>query len=705
MKFEPAVGSGYILTYDKTVHSNLVVTAGIGWFGEINNQFNQTKFDPSEVAQGVIPPNITFDGQHAPTSWGTSGAWLQSVNRKLGIAIVNNWLWTKGRNTFNIGAEFRRTYQDDNEEQTAGGHFSFSQRTTSVPNPADPNFGSEGSAFASFLLGIPDEANRSNSQELRLRNLDLSPYIQDDIKLTPKLTLNLGVRWDIMVPFTENSNNVVFFNPATANPAAGNLLGAATKLGNCPGCAGYNRADIHWNHFGPRIGFAYQISNKMVVQGGFSVAFLDGGAYEYGTNKVAVNYGNLLVGSFTRNSTGTNASSYGSWDTNVLPNPPATPFNPGLGVGTQINAFNRNDGYAPYSEQWNINLQRELPWQIFLQAAWVGNREVHLPSQLNRIDQLNPSYLSLGSQLGLSFADGSAQAAGFNLPYPTFVNDFGGSATVAQSLVPYPQYSYIFNNFEGSGSVYYQSAQVQLEKRFTNGLAFLAAYTLSRQYDNTSSGFSSFTSGGINKYNQGVEWAISNSDQPNVVKVSGTYELPIGPGKALFNNKGVTGQVFGGWQMGWILDYEAGTANGVYENGSPFPNGFNRPNRNHSVSISTASYNRERDYFLGKIGVAQMFNPAAFSVTPSQYVIGDAQRNYPGLRNPAFYNEDLNARKRFYFGAGIVGILQIDYFNVFNRTIFNGPDNNASDGTFGQAIYQGQNNSTRQGQAGFRIEF
>jgi hypothetical protein len=705
MKYDPSIGSGYILTYDKAIHSDLVVTAGIGWFGELNSQFNQTKFSPTEVAQGIVPPNITLNGQHSPTSWGTSGAWLTAVNRKLGIAIVNNWLWTKGRNTFNIGAEFRRTYQDDNEEQTAGGHFSFSQRTTSVPNPADPNFGSDGSAFASFLLGIPDQANRSNSQELRLRNLDLSPYLQDDIKVTPKLTINVGVRWDIMVPFTENANNVVFFNPATPNPAAGNLPGAATKLGNCTGCAGYNRADINWRHFGPRLGFAYQLSNKMVVQGGFSVAFLDGGAYEYGTNKVGVNYGNLLVGSFTRNSVGTNASSYGSWDTNVLPNPPAIPFNPGLGVGTQINAFNRNDGYAPYSEQWNINLQRELPWQIFLQAAWVGNREVHLPSQLNRINQLDPSYLSLGPKLGLSFADGSAQAAGFTLPYANFVNDFGKGASVAQSLVPYPQYSYIFNNFEGSGSVYYQSAQVQAEKRFTNGLAFLVAYTLSRQYDNASSGFSSFTAGGINKYNQGVEWAISNSDQPNVVKVSGTYELPIGPGKALLHNKGVTGQIFGGWQVGWILDYEAGTPNGVYENGIPFPNGFNRPNRNSAVKISTASYNRERDYFLGKAKVSQIFDPAAFTVTPSQYVIGNAQRNYSGLRNPASYNEDLNARKRFYFGGGVVGILQIDYFNVFNRTIFNGPDNNASDGTFGQAISQGQNNSNRQGQVGFRIEF
>ena len=126
-------------------------------------------------------------------------------------------------------------------------------------------------------------------------------------------------------------------------------------------CAGYNRADIHWGHFGPRLGFAYQISNKMVVQGGFYVAFLNGGAYEYGTNKVAVNYGNLLVGSFTRNNTGSNTSSYGLWDNTPLPNPAPTPFSPSLGVGNQINVFSRSFGYAPYSQQWNVNVQRELP--------------------------------------------------------------------------------------------------------------------------------------------------------------------------------------------------------------------------------------------------------------------------------------------------------------------------------------------------------
>ena len=379
-KYEPAKGSGFLLTYDNTLSTNLVMTAGFGWLGEINNQFNQTKYSFPAVQGGVIPPYITWDGQHTLTKWGTQGAWLQSINRKLGVAIVNNWLWSRGRNTFNIGGEFRRAYQDDNEEQTAGGQFAFSQKTTSIPIPTIRI-----SAYTVAHLRASCSACLIPSIAQTLRSYVsvtwlIAPYIQDDIKLTPKLTVNLGLRWDIMVPFTENNNLVVFFNPTAANPAADGLLGAATKFGSCSGCAGYNRADIHWGHFGPRLGFAYQVNDKTVVQAGFSIAFLNGGAYEYGTSKTAVNYGNLLVGSYTRGTTGTNQSSFGSWDSNQLPNPQPTPFSPSLGVGTQINDFSKKDGFAPYSEQWNVNVQRRVPMTSLSPRPGLGTGSSTFPA-------------------------------------------------------------------------------------------------------------------------------------------------------------------------------------------------------------------------------------------------------------------------------------------------------------------------------------
>ena len=739
-RYYPNIGSVFLLNYAYTITPKLVMTAGFGWIGEINNQFNINKFPPKGNYYGVLQedifPSMTFDGQHSTTSFGTGGSNSGSVNRKLGIAFVNNYLWNKGRNTFNIGWELRRSFQDDNEEQTEGGHFAFSQRETSVHNPADPNFASYGSSFASFLLGLPDEEDRSNSQEEKLRNWDVSPYVMDDIKLSPRLTANIGLRWDIQVPFTETDNLIVYFNqdkPGT-DPAAvgpnGPIAGSATKFGSCTGCAGYDRADIHWGHFGPRFGLAYKVSNKMVVQGGFAIAFLNGGAYEYGTNKVAVNYGNLLTGQFHRASSSTYTSAPGSWDTNFIPATTPVPFSTGLGGGNQIDSFSRNDGYAPYSQQWNVNVQRELPYNILFTGAWVGNRVIHLPSQNNRIDQMDPAYDAQygnvisacqaaqghpgNSVLTDTFAsvaqggNGCAVPDGFTAPYSTFVNDFGGSSTVAQSLVPYPQYNYIFNNFEAKGTNYYQSMQLEFDKRFSNGLSFLAGYTLSRLMSNSNSGFSSFTSGGINKYNQKPEYTIDNNDEPQTLKISGTYELPIGPKKQFFNNHGITGQVLGGWQVGWILDYEAGTANGPGENGSPFPNGFERPNRNPSVGLSTANYSRVRDYFTKQGGTGpgpSMFNPAAFTPTTTQYVIGNAGRVYGGMRNSAFYNENLNARKHFYLGERFQAVLQVDYFNALNRTQFGGPDNNASDGTFSQDTSTGSGNSNRQGQVKLEITF
>ena len=715
LKRTPYVGTGFLVNYSDSLTPHLVMTAGVDWIGELNNQFTVTTGYSSPVIQGgTVPPEIAFSGTYAPTQWGTDGAWVQSINRKLGLAAVNNWLWTHGRHTFNIGGEARRAYQDDNEDQTAGGQFTFSNHETSTQANNGANFGTDGSPFASFLLGVPDEANRSNSQELRLRNFDISPYIEDDIKLSPKLTVNLGLRWDVMVPFTENNNLVVFFNPYAANPGADNLPGAATQLGSGPGKAGYDRAGTHFGHFGPRFGLSYELNPKTVIQGGFSLAFLDGGAYEFGTHKVAVSYGNLLTGSYSRNSTGGLNSSYGSWDNNPMPNPAATPFSPSLGLGTQIFDFSESDGYAPYAQQWNLNVQRELPWNTFLTVAWVGNRAVHLDAQLNPVSQLPPQDLALGGALSDVFAPGQQTLDGVTVPYANFVPNFGGSATVRQALQPYPQYGNVYNLFDHGGTTYYESLQVTAEKRLSNGLSFLAGYTLSHLMDNTSSGFATFTATAVNKFNQKPEYTVSTSDEPQTLKVSGTYELPIGSGKKYLNNRGITGQVLGGWQVSWITDYEAGTAFGVYEGsylglGNSFETGNNRPNLVAGQHFNS-SYKAQWNFLTGK-GTAQptTFNTGAFADS-GQYVLGNSVRSYGGLRNPPFYNENANLIKHIFLGEHVQAVLQFDYFNLLNRTQLQNPDNNLNDSTFGQitnnsAQTNATSNGNRQGQIQARIQF
>ncbi len=693
----PDLGTVFLLDYSYAITPHLVMTAGASWLGELNDQISLEKNVSFAAAPGAPElPAINFSGPLAPTTFGSP--WIDSINRKLGWVIENNFLWVHGKHTFNIGWEMRRTYQDDNECQQCAGNFNFSNNTTADPN----NLGTTGNAFASFLLGQVDSADRVGSAEEKLRNRDFSPYIQDDIKLRPNLTVNIGLRWDVMVPFTALGNNIVFVNPAIPNPAAGGLLGAATKFGNCDGCAGYDRAYIRWNHLSPRIGVSYAINNKTVIQGGFAQNYMDGGAYEYGTAKVAVNYGNLLIGSFHRNSTGSITPGFGSWDTTILPQPAATPFSSSLGIGQSINAFSPTDGIAPYVLAWNIGVQRELPHNMLLAVNYAGNRGNYLPGQLNPPNQMSAQYLNLGSTLGLPITSPQAVAAGINAPFPGFLATYGSSATVQQALRPYPQYSGIFNNFDDSGSSLYNALQVELRRRFSNGLMFLVTYNLSRMMSDTQSGFSSFASSSLNKNNQKAEWSIDNNDQPNMFNIAGTYELPIGKGKPLLNN-GVVGSLLGGWQVSAILTYAegtpflSGTGGSVYAPGDPLDNGCAPCNRANVVPGVQQEFSYSNVY-----SGQPVLNAAAFTA-PGLWTLGTAPRVLD-IRGPWNMNENVSLIKNFAIGEHVKAQLRMSYFNLLNRVVFGGPDLGIADPTFGQVI-NSQANTQRQGQAQFQINF
>ncbi len=706
LRYYPNVGSVWLLNYVDAITSNLVLTAGASWIGEINNQ---ETLKTGVNFPGVVPnfrenvfPNITFDGSNAPTQYGTGGGNSGSVNRKLGLAGVVSLQWVKGHNTFTFGGEARRSYQDDNECQFCGGQFNFSQRNTA--NPAA--LGSTGSSFASFLLGQVDSAQRIFANELRLRNLLIAPYIQDDIKFTPKLTVNLGLRWDIALPFTENSNQIVFLDPNAPNPAAGNLPGIATQFSNAKG--GVTRADIHFLNFGPRIGLAYSINEKTVIQAGYNISYLNGGAYEYGTSKVATTYGNLLQGSYTASSIGSTQAAYGSWDARPLPAPPNQAVGPTLGIGQRIEAFNpKTAGRMPYLQQWNFNVQRQLPWNTFLQVAYIGNHALHLPGQLDPPSQGNPAVLlPYGPLLKAGINSPAAIAAGIQTPYAGFATDLGPNATVARALSPFPQYNEVFNNFDTTGVANYNGLQTSLEKRFSNGLSFLTSYTLSKTLTNADTAFATFAGFPVNKYNKYPEYVVSNNDVTHNAKVSGTYELPIGPGKSFVNNKGITGQILGGVQVGFILQYVTGTPIGPGENNNnPLgcANCGNRPDRNSAVKLSGSSYTGLGTFANGR-STHRIYNPAAFVSNSSGYTLGNAYRNYGEVRNPGFYQEDVKASKKFALGERVNFILEMNYFNLLNRVRFNGPNNNVDDSNYGY-VTSGQNNGPRQGQISGRVTF
>jgi hypothetical protein len=411
---------------------------------------------------------------------------------------------------------------------------------------------------------------------------------------------------------------------------------------------------------------------------------------------VAVNYGNLLLGSFQRNSTGSTNPGFGYVDTTILPFPAATPFSPTIANATSINAFDpKFDGVTPYDVVWSLGIQRELPYNMFVSASYTGNRGNRLPAQLNPVNQLPSAYLAkYGSKLGEPFAT-TGVALGVPLPYSTFNTDFP-TATVLQALRPYPQYADIFNNFDMNGSSLYHAMQVQVEKRYTNGLSFLVSYTLSRMMSNTNSGFTSFVSRALNKDNQKAEWSIDNNDQTHVVNIAATYELPFGKGRQLLNRGGIANVVLGGWQISPLLSYASGTPQQVNVAGDPLGNGTgNRPNVVPGVPVQF-SY---QSVYKG----LPVFNSAAFT-DPGPWVIGNEKRYLSGLRSPTFFNENIALAKYFPVGEHLKLKLEVEFFNALNRVVFCTPNTNLLDPNFGRVI-NCQGNAPRQGQGHLELRF
>ncbi|MBV9499891.1 MAG: TonB-dependent receptor, partial [Acidobacteriaceae bacterium] len=711
------LGSGFLLNYVKTITPHLAVTAGADWIGYITSQSNanQNVSFPGTPGGNTFPL-IGFDGQNAPTAWGVnggaylaccSGGLTEINNRMLGLVAVNNWLWTKGRHTFNFGGQWRKKFQDIISCQFCSGTYNFSQRTTSIPNSNDPNFGSDGSSFASFLLGLADSDIRQLSPLDHLRDEEYALYAEDEIKVTDRLTVNLGLRWDIMVPFTETNNQIIYVNASTPDPGAGGIPGGATKFGDCAGCSGITRADIHWKNFQPRGGIAYRLNSKTVLRAGGYMTMLDGGAYEFGTAFTASFMSSLLAGTYLRNSSGGSVPGVGSWDTNPLPLPQPTPFSPSIGNGGVIFAFNpQKDGRAPYLSAWNAGVQRELPWKMFLTANYVGNRAIHLPTTLSLTNQPYPSVLQYGALLGEPVNSPAAIAAGIKIPYPGFIQQFGAAATVIQALTPFPQYSGFFPVYEMAGTTFYNAGQLQLEKRFDGGLSFLANLTMGRLMGNTAIGSAPYSPNGLNAFDSKPEYVPSFLDQAYSQKTVLTYELPVGYGKKYLNSRGIVSQILGGWQLSAILTYAGGFPFGAYNTYNPLlVNSFDRPDINPSVPLTTYSYDKSLLWFLNHIGPQPVQFPTNAFVNTGPWQLGDSLRAYAALRTPPLLDENIAAMKYFHIGERVTATLRIDYFNLFGRTQLQAPDNNSLDSTFGQVINLSSQLPNRQGQATFRLEF
>jgi len=646
-------------------------------------------------------------------SIGASSASFDAENRYI---VNDNLTFVRGLHTITVGGEAR--YLQRNEGGTPAGSITFEPTETALNGTGFANGqavslpSGTGNAAASFLFGGTDFVNISYPVESAYRWWQVGLFVQDDWKITPRLTLNLGARYDVQLPRSDAHGNVSTMDPTLPNPGAGNLPGAYTFYGTGTGRNGSKRiGTIDYLGFQPRLGFAYSLGSdhKTSIRGGFAItrplgndnseSDISGGQYTTGFSGLAMlNRPQDYVGS---------PGYY--WD-NTFPQSSVAgaSLNPALLVGNDNPAMiHPSSGTPPTQMYWTAQIERQITSSIVSTIGYVGMHTYHL-GVWSKPNEVNPTVaqqkygsaasaagMPLNSFLSLPITDPRIAAAGIAAPWPGFVATFGAGATASQALRPWPQYGDVDNPLNPIASASYNGLQASMQKHFSQGLTALLSYTFSKTIGDADSN-SGPNSGAENAiysgsfyqdyYNPKGERAVTSSDIPHVVSLSYTYELPIGPQKRFLNHGGVAGKVVGGWSVSGIHQYQSGRPIHIeydaFGSSNPYfaaGDGFSfRPNIVPGQPFKNPAYKRSCSGPLqataGRNPCQFYINPAAFSI-PTSGAFGNAPNLISALRMPAYINEDFSVSKRTKLAENIDLQFQANFFNALNRTIFSSGGN------------------------------
>ena len=623
-------------------------------------------------------PSITFGG--SANNFSNEANETTSENAFLYSA---NLSWTKGRHSVKFGGEMRRQLFNDRNFNRAHGTFNFSPVETAFP------FGTTrattGNGFASFLLGGVDSSTVAFVTTVPgYRFFYATGFVQDDVRVSKTLTLNIGLRYEIPSPLTEVADRLSFFSPTTPNPGANGRPGALVFAGTGPGKIGRSTVvDKDFREFGPRVGLAWSLNPRTVIRAAYGIFFGLGGAV---TINGPGNY-SLLEGynsTFTTTTLDIGITPAFNWD-NGVPGPTIKfpTLDPAFANGRSISNNDRaEDGRPPYIQNWNFTVQRQVGQNFVLQAAYVGSKGTRLASQLVRTNLLDQKYLALGSLLTQQVTSPAAVNAGFQPPYPGF------RGTVSQSLVPFPQYINIVNPHEASGNSTYHALQLMATKRMSFGLSFLASYTFSKSITNSFSQIPAQNPGLVDVYNPRLSKAVSRNQIPQVFTYSLLYQLPLGKGKSLFSGaKGVENMLIGGWSTALVSRYQSGYSLAISRN----------------VTL-LQEVNERSDVPRGQFDpvTSNYLNRNAYSVL-GPFDISNVPVRDPNLRGWAFYSEDVSLIKQLPFSEKFKGQLSAQVYNILNRVIFSDPNTTFGNPLFGRV--SGQSNNPRQMQLRMTLTF
>jgi hypothetical protein len=447
---------------------------------------------PAGEAAGSFP-EVSFAGPNSPTRWrGTNArAFTEATNDS---TIQDNVQWIKGKHAFTFG--FQATFLQANEFTNAYGSlatWSFSNNQTAGFNSSGTLLTTTGNSFASYLLGAVNSANviQDSVVETGGRYRDYSWWVNDNYKVTSRLTLNLGLRHDIWSPYKEVLNRESFFNPLAPNPAAGGHAGILEFYGNgTDSCNCSTTVATDWLNFGPRIGIAYALgqNGNTVIRAGYSIMYTHRGAVggrvggRTGTGTVGFSASPSLT-----NPAGNNFDPAFYWDDGIPGFQPPPFFDPTY--GTEFNGISKvgvtmqygdpeQGGVPPRYQNWNFAVEHAFTSTLSMGVAYIGSNGHYLGGGGRSIwsDQIDPMYLALGNLLTAqatpaNIAKAQAIFPGIGLPFANFTGSIG------QMLRPFPQYPGVSDLWGDVANSHYNSLQITAGKRASHGLTFNFNYT------------------------------------------------------------------------------------------------------------------------------------------------------------------------------------------------------------------------------------
>ncbi len=654
------------------------------WNNPEQNGFGSKFGFPGLAGKADATPYISFATDNL-TGWGMNQGKVDAGGQFNYTNMVASTLnWVKGKHEFKIGGDVRRLQTVGDDWAGSNGAYVFSRFQTADPTRKTAT----GNAFASLLLGAVDSASQTGLPVVigQIRYGYHAGFFQDNWRISQKLTFNYGVRYELPIGWHSKDGNYSNLDITKPNPGAGGLPGAMVFAGTGPGRAGVKRFyPTDFTDVGPRVGLAYRLASKSTLRGGYGIFYQTLGNGGCGCTD---GIGGAPVAAI---SDGLTPSL--NWDNGIKPvgtGPKDLRLSPSVdNFGTTVYRQGPNYGKAPRIQNWSLTLQHELK-KFLLEAAYVGNYGNGLNSTVY-LNQLPTTALALGTLLGKNINDPAVVAAGYKEPFAGFAANWGGGATLAQALRPFPQFGTVIDVNAGVGKTWYNSMQTKVERRF-GGLQLMGSFVWSKSQSLMT--YRQIFSQGAqiqtqDSYNINDAKILSPFDIPRFLNILWSYELPMGRGKKFFGSTGRAANILvGGWSISGAQQYRSGTLIELQTVGNPLGGGVLFAPITKAISTGQPVRTGTSATSLDPNDPnSRWFNYGANSpyVNAPAYALGTASLYDNKFRNPWVRTENISIEKNFNFSESIRFRYNTDFINIFNRTDFGGINGTIGNTNFGRA--------------------